>query len=77
MKNKKPLINKSMMDTLNITLSIPMNAIVFIFSTIATLGMFFNRDWSFVWTLGIVVYSGINLRSIFSLMDYPDEKDIR
>jgi len=71
-KSKLPLSNKTDFQIFCITLSVPINIIFFITSCFFTLGLMINKDWNFMYSvIGIIVF-GMNTKSIFALMDYPD-----
>ncbi len=72
-KEKYPISNKTEFQAFCIVISIPLNFILFLVSCLVTLGMLLNKDWNFIYgVIGIFIF-GINTKSIFSLMDYPDE----
>lgn len=72
-KYKYPLTNKTEFQMMCIVLSIPTNFILFIASCFATLGMLIGKDWNFIYGVLSTILFGMNIKSISSLMDYPDE----
>lgn len=73
MNDKYPLKNKTEFQVFCIIMSIPFNLLLFLVFIFYTIAMLLNRDWSFFYgILGIILF-GINTKSIFSLMDYPEE----
>lgn len=72
MSDKFPLKNKTEFQCMCIVLSIPLNLMLCIFSAFYTIACLANMDWNFGFgVLGVVIF-GMNTKSIFALMDYPD-----